>query len=316
MATETQRVGESGSDTTGYAFDGHIVQIALGIRLFEVPSGREELIPDGQGARDGLDTAGCSEQVSCHALGGRDFEFSGVITENGFDGLCLCRIIYRCRGAVGVDIIDVLRFEFCRLKRHLQGLDRPASIGVRCDQVIGIAGDPVSADLAVDISSSGQGMLEFFYDQYACALRHDKSVPVLVKGTAGLLGSVVVFGAESLEHTESSERGGRKGRLCAAGDDRIHQPVLDAVVGVANGVRSRGAGRGDGKGRTLSIHLDRDLAGSDVADHLRDKEGVDGLEVEIPPVVLDDLFLHGLQSADAVSEHDSEPVRIDILSGL
>ena len=93
---------------------GHEVEIEAGLRLVEVDGGVQEpvLHLDEQGHQ--LDQARRGQAVPEHGLGRVDRDAIGVIAEDLLDRLDLGGVGEDRRGAVGVDVVDLLRRDAAR----------------------------------------------------------------------------------------------------------------------------------------------------------------------------------------------------------
>ena len=137
--------------------------------------------------------------------------------------------------------------------------------------MVGVAGDAVAAQLAVNLGPAGHGVLVLLQHQGAGALAHDKAAAAGVKGRAGDGG--VLLGGEGLHVAKARHANGDDGRLGAAGEHRVQIAVLNGPVGLANGVVACGAGGDNGDGSPLKVVLDGDKAAGHVDDHAGHEEG-------------------------------------------
>ena len=91
----------------------HIVQITFGIGLLIVDGGRRKLVMQGQRCKYGFNTACTAQQMTGHALGAHHGQLLCVFAEHRMDGGGLAGIVHVGAGAVGVDVIHLLRGNAC-----------------------------------------------------------------------------------------------------------------------------------------------------------------------------------------------------------
>ena len=90
---------------------GHIVQVAVRVRLLQVDGGRDACRPaSASSAGNGLRRARRAQHVAGHGLGGADDRPAGLFLAQGLlDGQRLRRVVERRAGAVGVDVDQLVR---------------------------------------------------------------------------------------------------------------------------------------------------------------------------------------------------------------
>ena len=96
------------------ARSGHVVEVELGVGLLEAERRRDQPRPQREDRRDRLDRAGGAEQVPDRGLGRRDRDPWRVLAERRLQRDRLGAVVERRRGAVGVDVDDVLRVDAAR----------------------------------------------------------------------------------------------------------------------------------------------------------------------------------------------------------
>src|SRR5207248_9842229 len=139
-----------------------------------------------------------------HGLGGGDGELVGVIAEDALDGDRLGLVADRRRSAVGIDVLDVRRFEAGILQRALHHAHHSAAVFRRRRDVVRVARHAVAGDFAVDPRAAGDGALALFDNDDAGPFAHYESVALQVPGPRGVLG-IVVAGRQRAHRGESAD---------------------------------------------------------------------------------------------------------------
>ena len=260
VAAEAEAVGDGGAHRLRHPLLGHVVQVAGRVRLVEVGRRRVELLVERLGHDHRLRPAGAAEQVADHRLGRRYLEPVGVLAEHALDGGGLDRVVERGGGAVGVDVVHLVRRQAGGTDRHAHGRLRAQPFGVGGGEVKRVAGGAVAGQLGVGPGPAGGGVLGRFQHQDAGPFAENEAVAILVERPAGVLGIVVEAGRQRLQVAEPRERDRRDQRLRPAGHHHVAHPRADAAQGAADGVGGRGAGRGDHQRGTGEPELHRDLA--------------------------------------------------------
>ena len=154
MPAKTKSVGDGDPHVLAACGVGHVVEVAVGVRIFIVDGRVDDAAVDREQRRDGLDRAGRAEQVTDHRLGAADRDLVCVVAEGDLQGLRLAGVVELGRGSVRVDVVDVLRLQarilesqHHRLRRRLAGL-------IGGDLVVGVVRGRVTQDLAVDAGST------------------------------------------------------------------------------------------------------------------------------------------------------------------
>ena len=69
MSAKPEGVGEGDVHVSPAGVVGHVVEVALWVGMLVVDRRRHNAIPDGEHRDDGLDPAGCANEVPGHGLG-------------------------------------------------------------------------------------------------------------------------------------------------------------------------------------------------------------------------------------------------------
>ena len=119
-----QRVGYRGNS----CLVGHVVKIAVGIRMLEVDRRGNNLVTNDQRGDTCFQATGGAQQVSSHRLRGRDGYYPSMLTKTPLDCQCLEPVIVGRRRAVGVDVVDGGRLDFCLTQSRLHDTHRTVAI--------------------------------------------------------------------------------------------------------------------------------------------------------------------------------------------
>ena len=212
-----------------------------------------------------------------------------------------------------VDVVHFVRCHAAGGERHAHGVDGAAAFRMGRGQVVGVAGGAVAGQLGVDARAALPGVLQLFHHQHAGTLADHEAVAAAVERPAGLLGGVVVARADRLQGAEAGHRQRGDRRLGAAAQDHVGGAVLDPAVCLADGVVGGGAGGHHGIGGAARVDADGDVAGCDVADHLRHQQRVHSPGTALEQVR--EFRLQGVQPAETDAQQDPGAVRVERLGG-
>ena len=162
---------------------GAVVEIALRILVEDVDRRRRHLVVQRQHREHRLDAAGAAEQVAGHRLGRVDHQLLGVVAEGQLDRVGLVDVAERRRGAVRVEVLDLVGVDagVAQRRRHRAASGRrrwARSCGTRRRSCR-------SRQLGVDLGAARLGVLVLLEHQHAGALAQHEAVAVLVPGTGG-----------------------------------------------------------------------------------------------------------------------------------
>ena len=156
-----------------------------------IDGGRNDVFLNSLDAEHGFHSTGGTEQVAGHRLGGRDVELVGVVAEYVNDGFHLRHVADGGRGAVHVDVVDVLRLHAGILESVLHREDGAETFGVGGGEVVSVGAHAAAGHFGVNLSSAGKCVLEFFKDEHGRAFAHHESVAALREGARCGFGRVV-----------------------------------------------------------------------------------------------------------------------------
>ncbi len=193
------------------------------------------------------------------------------------------------------------------LQRALDGAGEARAAGGRLGDVVGVGGAGVAGELGVDARAARPSVLLIFQQQDAGALAHHEAVALGVEGAAGVRG-IVVVARERVHGAEGGDADRRDAALGAAGEHRDGVAAPDHLGRLADGVGAGGAGGDGGEVRPARVDLDRDVAGGDVGDELRDEEGADAVRALVEEHL--ELVVAGVQPADARADDHADVVGV------
>lgn len=105
--------------------------------------------------------AGSAEKMAGGRLGGRHGNLRSRFADKPFDRAKLDRVGHG-GGAVGVDIVDIVRREASALQRHGHAAIRTVAVLGRSRDVEGIAGQAITDNFGVNLRAARLGVFEFF----------------------------------------------------------------------------------------------------------------------------------------------------------
>src|SRR5690606_18624949 len=267
----TEAVGHHGVELhviTAFAHDRHVGN--FGIKGVDVGRSGDEVVLHHQDAVDGFLYAGCAEGVAGQRLGGADGRH--LVTKGVADGLDFLHVTHGRAGAVGVDVVDrAFRGAHC----HLHAAHGAFARGSH--HVGTIRGGAITGQFGVDGRTAGQGVVEGLDDQHTTAAGNDEAVAVHVIGARGAARRGVVLGGEGTHGVEHAAQGPVFG-LAAAGEDHVLLAELDQLHGIADAMRTGGAGGGNRIVDALDAEGRGQTGGYRAAHRARDAVGADALE--------------------------------------
>ena len=221
---------------------GAVVQVALGILVEDVDRRRRDLVLHRQHREHRLDAAGAAEQVAGHRLGRVDDQLLRVVAEGELDRVGLVHVAQRRRGAVRVEVLDLVGVDAGVAQRgHHRAL---RAVDVRRGHVVGVGAHAEADQLGIDLRAAPLRVLVLLEHQHAGAFAEHEAVAVLVPGTRGGR-RIVVARRQRARRGEAADAERRDRRFGAAGDHHVGVAVLDQPAGLADAVQAGGAGGDD-----------------------------------------------------------------------
>ena len=242
------------------------------------------------------------------AFGGAYGQLPGVAAEDRLDRLRLGNIPLGRRGAVGVDVRNVLRVHPGAPERHPHAAGGAfAGRGGSC-QMVSVSRVAVAGQFGIDARSAGLGVLQLLQNYDAAAFPHDEAVAVAVKRPGGALG-IIIAGAQGAHGAESAQTQRDNRGFASAGEHHVGIAHLDGAPGFPQGVRGGGASRAGGHIGPAKIAEHGEKARSHVkdehGDHERGKPGGAFGEVNLV------LFFDRVEAAYARSNKGPHLIEID-----
>src|ERR1700722_12349351 len=114
-----------------------------------------------------------------------------MLAEDSLNGQGLAFIVERCRGAMGIYIVDLMRFDFSIAQSFFDRSGRSVARFVGRDNVGGVATGATTDDFSVNRGVASERMLQLFQDEDDRTLAYDKAISVGSEGAAGLFGEVI-----------------------------------------------------------------------------------------------------------------------------
>ena len=165
------------------------------------------------------------------------------------------------RGAVGVDVVDVVRRDAGALDRRVHAAERAVAVLGRRRDVEGVARQAVADQFGVDLRAARLGVLVLLEHDDAGPLAHHEAVAVLVVGARGLGRRVVEAGRRAPGRPQSPPS------KCRLTGDSVPPATITSAspsaisrAGIADGMRAGRAGGDDRVVRPLQAVLDRHIA--------------------------------------------------------
>ena len=244
VAAEAERVRDRGTRlavraASGRAAPGHVVEVEALVGLLEVSVGGATSSRSASTRRHRLDRAGGAEQVADRRLRRGDGHLGGALAERRLQRLGLGAVVERRRGAVGVDVVDVVRARARRRRSARCDRARGAvALGLGRGQVVGVGGRAVAADLAEDRRAARLGRLA-----RPRARARPRPRPSRSRRGGGRRAARCRPSRSRPSAAKAAMASGGQRRLGAAGDAGVGLAGCDHPRGRADRVGAGGAGR-------------------------------------------------------------------------
>src|SRR3990170_3744919 len=312
---EAHRVRQGDADVGRSRLVRHVVERQLRVRVAVVNRGRDAAGRNNLGAHKGLDRPGRAHGVPGHRLRARDGQPVGVPAKDVADGVRLELLVQRGRGAVGVDVVDLLGADAGALQCRAHGaLVALATLG-RCRHVERI-GRPAEADHLGDRPRPArERVLELLEHQHRRALGHHEAVAGRVERSRRhgwvVFPRVGVLRRPERAHLPEPGEGERhEVRLGPGTEHDVGLAADDGLHRLADGMAAGRAGADHGHVRSAQPVLDRDLAGCGIGEHVRKEERRHAARTTLIERLL--ALQQDADAADARPEHHAEPVGVDV----
>ena len=183
MPTKTKRVGHSSPNGCVFVGVGRVIQVAVRVWIIEVYRWGYALLVDRHDGNSGLQCAACAQQMSRHGLCGANGYLVGFLVEHRLHRQGLELVVERCRGAVGVDVIYLIRLQLRLLKGVLHGSGAALALGSRLRHMIRVGGRSVADHLSERLCAPSHGVVEALHDQHRSPLTQHKPVAFGIERT-------------------------------------------------------------------------------------------------------------------------------------
>src|SRR5665213_2308966 len=198
--------------------------------------------------------------------------FIGVVAEDTLHRIQLDLVAQRRRGAVRVDVVDLVDGNFGALQRVAYRAKSAAAVLGRRRDVVGVARHAIADDLGVNLGAALLGVLQFLEHDDAGAFAHDEAVAFLILRSRGALRLVVEIGRQGARRREACQADAADRRLGATRDHHVGVVPDDEPRRITDGVRAGRARGHHGVVRPPEAVADRDVAGGEVDEVGRDEE--------------------------------------------
>ena len=192
MAAEAERVRDADLDLLLPRLVRDVVEVARRIGRRLVDRRRQDPALEREDREDRLDRAGGAEAVAGRALRRGDRRaIRLVLAERHLEHARLAGVAGRRRGAVRVDVADVLRLDAGVGERHRQRPGRVLAGRVGVGDVVRVGRDAVAEQLGVDLRPARLRVLELLDHDHPGRLAHHEAVALAVERPRAALGIVV-----------------------------------------------------------------------------------------------------------------------------
>ena len=210
--------------------------------MLEVEVGGDELAAHHEQGVDDLGGAGHPHLVAGHGLGGGDGRH-GVTVEEGGEGASLVAVADGGGGGVGIDVTDAFERHAGVGHGHAKGAQGTVDVGH--GDVVAVGREAVAEHLGEDRCATASGVLVALQDDGGGTATGHEPVAVAVEGTGGAR-RIALAGGEGADAVEAADGRGVD-LLRAAADDALLQALPDEQCAESDGMRTAGAGAGDGE---------------------------------------------------------------------
>ena len=311
MPAEAEGVAQGHIDLLGAAHVRAHIQVALRVLVLDVDGRGDEVILNRHHASHQLDTAGSTEEVTRHRLGGADNEtVLGIVTEGALDGLHLAHIAHGGGSTVRVDVVHLLRLETGVIQGHLHAAAGTLALRQRRSQVVSIRAETVAGHLRQNAGTASLRVLQRLQHHHTGTLAHHKAIAPGIIGAGGRSG-VIVAGGERLHVGETGNADGQDGSLRTAADHHVRIAELHDAPSLTDGVVGGSAGGGDAHVRAAEAVLHAHHAGSHVRDEVGNAEGRHATRAGLDERL--DVGAGGTQATDTGADHHTHALLVHLL---
>ena len=137
--------------------------------------------------------------------------------------------------------------------------------------MVPVSGGSVTDHLCQNIGSAAHRMTKLFNNQHTGTFRHDETITVTIKRTAGMQ-RIIVAGGQGFKRTETCQTHGDNARFGTTGDHHIGIITFDHPIGFTDGVASGGTCSCQTEIRTAHAVTYGNVSGSNITDHHGDQK--------------------------------------------
>ena len=274
-ATEPERVRQRDVDLALLGLVGNEIQRRRNRGIVEIDRRRHDVVANGERGKDRLDGAGRAQQMTDRRFRRGHRRRRLGLAQQPLDSAELDLVAHRRRGAVGVDVVDVLGREASALESRLHAAETAVAVFGRRRDVIGIARHAIADDLGIDARAAPLGVLEILQHDDPGAFAHDEPVAILVVGARALRRRIVEARRERARRAKAGDGDPADRAFRATGDHHVGIAQRDQPAGIADRMRAGRARRHDGVIGPLELMLDRDVARRQIDQAARNEERAD-----------------------------------------
>ena len=129
---------------------GDAIECAIRLEIFKSDGRRADPVPQAKNRDRQLGAAGGFDQMANHAFGPTDVELIDAIMEHLADAGNFGGVVLFGPGSVGIDVADILDFEFALLQGLLDQMDQCFALNVEPGHVVRFTDHRAPIDGTVD----------------------------------------------------------------------------------------------------------------------------------------------------------------------
>ena len=231
-----------------------------------------------------------------HRLGGGPRHAVRDLTQSGARAPRLDRVVQLRRGAVIVDVADLLRRASGLRQRGAHAAHDLGAIGIHLHAVIGITGRGVAFDAGIDARAPGPRAILALEREHPGAFAEHEAVAAAIERAGGLRRAIVVAGGHRAHAREPEHHARQHAAVGAARQQDVVLVEQQEHAGIAHRVGGAGAAGGEDVADAVQPERDRNLARHHAADAERDGVGRD-----VTAVVGEEVLVLLLADVDAAA---------------
>src|SRR5260221_13243186 len=158
-----------------------------------------------------------------------------VISGEPFNGIRFAKIADLSRCSMSIDVIDIGRIDAGSFNGDLHDSSYRAPIWFGRRHMVGIAGEPITGQFAVDPCSSGAGVFVLLQYQDPATFAHDETIAFPIEW-ARCPFRLIVLSAHGPHRAKAAHSEIVDDRLCTAGQENFTLVVADHSPGFTDGI--------------------------------------------------------------------------------